>query len=118
MAEEILRIMIPDGNYCHHHHSLCHIKFRQAEHALFAGDTEGAAELLRLAVSHAGKYDLIDTVSPGEYAFTAPLFDGLTYDSTKWARTGTGTLADDIRTMFRKRKHFAPLWEREAEIFG
>lgn len=117
-AEEILRVMIPDGNYCHHHHSLCHIKFRQAELAVKAGEAEQAADLLKAAVGHAGKYDLIDTVSPGEYTFTAPLFDGLTYDSSKWYRTGDGKLVTDILQMFRKRKHFAPLWEREKEIFG
>ena len=117
-AEEILRIMIPDGNYCHHHHSLCHVKFRQAELAIKAGEVEKAENLLRQSVFHAGKYDLIDTVSPGEYTFTAPLFDGLTYDSSKWCRTGDGKLVDDIRQMFRKRKHFAPLWEKEKEIFG
>ena len=27
-------------------------------------------------------------------------------------------LADDIRSMFGKRKHFSPLWGREQEIFG
>ncbi len=117
-AEEILRVMIPDGNYCHHHHSVCHIRFRQAELALGAGETENAAKLLKEAVAHAGKYDLIDTVSPGEFSFTAPLLRGLTYDSSKWARTGNGTLADDILGMFRKRKHFEPLWGREKEIFG
>ena len=117
-AEEILRIMIPDGNYCHHHHSLCHVKFRQAELALTAGEAEKAERLLEESVRHAEKYDLIDTVSPGEYTFTAPLFDGLTYDSGKWYRTGDGKLVDDIRQMFRKRKHFAPLWEKEKEIFG
>lgn len=118
LAEEILRVMIPDGNYYHHHHSLCHVKFRQSEKMIEAGETGKATELLAEAVSHARKYDLIDTVSPGEYTFTAPLFDGLTYDSSKWCRTGNGTLLDDIRSMFRKRKHFAPLWEKEREIFG
>ena len=117
-AEEILRIMIPDGNYCHHHHSLCHVKFRQAEQAITAGEEEKATRLLKEAVCHAEKYDWIDTVSPGEYSFTAPLFDHLTYDSSKWYRTGKGTLVDDILTMFRKRKHFSPLWSREKEIFG
>lgn len=117
-VEEILRIMIPDENYCHHHHSLCHVKFRQAERAIMAGETDMAEELLKAAVCHAEKYDLIDTGSPGKYTFTAPLFDGLTYDSSKWFRTGDGKLVDDIRSMFRKRKHFAPLWAREKEIFG
>lgn len=116
-AETILDAMIPDGNYCHHHHSVCHIKFSQAELAVNAGETEKAAELLKKAVFHAGKYDLIDSISPGEYSFTAPLFDHLTCDSSKWARTG-GMLIDDIRRMFRRRKSFEPLWGRETEIFG
>lgn len=116
-AEEVLRVMIPDGNYCHHHHSVCHIKFRQAEMAITAGETEKAVGLLKEAIYHAGRYDLIDTVSPGEFSFTAPLLRGLTYDSSKWYRTGSGTLADDIRGMFRKRKCFEPLWSREKEFF-
>lgn len=117
-AEAVLRAVIPDGNYAHHHHSVCHIRFRQAEMALMAGETEAAEGLLKEAVCHAEKYDLIDTVSPGEYTFTAPLLEGLTYDSSKWYRTGDGKLVDDIRNMFRKRELFAPLWGREQEIFG
>jgi hypothetical protein len=37
---------------------------------------------------------------------------------SKWCRTGNGTLLDDIRAMFRKRDWFAPLRERERDVFG
>ena len=38
----------------------------------------------------------------GVYTYTAPLFKGMTIDSTQWCFTGTSTLADDIKAMCRR----------------
>ncbi len=111
-AEAIINAMIPDGNYCSYHHHMAHIQFRKAEMAVKSGDGDRAVELLQRAAYHAGEFDIIDTVSPGEYAFTAPLLNRLTIDSREFCRTGTTTLTDDIREMC-KRNSFDPIRERE-----
>ena len=102
-AEEILKAMIPDENYCHYHYEMAHIQFRKSESAAKAGHLHEALSLLKKSVYHAREYDFIDTTAPGEYAFTAPLFNRLTIDSRKWCHTGSDTLFDDIKNMCNRK---------------
>ena len=118
-AEGVLKAMIPDENYFDHHHSMSHICFRKAELAAREGKKEEALELLKDALYHADEYDRIASVSRGVYTYTAPLFKGMTIDSTQWCLTGTSTLADDIKAMSR-REVFNGLRERSEfrEMLG
>lgn len=117
-AESIIMAMIPDENYCEHHHSMSQIKFRKAEIAASEGNIEAAVELLKEAIYHAKEYDLIDSIAPGEYRYTAPLFDHLTIDSREWCHS-EGTFVDGIKEMskrnvfdsIRDRKDFKALFE-------
>ena len=104
-AERIIKAMIPDENYCHYHYEMAHIQFRKAEIEAKENRLNEAINLLRKSIYHAKEYDLIDSISPGEYSFTAPLFNKLTTDSRKWYRTGNSTLLDDIKEMC-ERKNF------------
>jgi len=97
-AEGILAAVHPDGDYFDHHHAMCHIRMQQAEDAMRRGDADAARAKMREAMAHAKAYDDIDSVNPREYVFTSPLFCGLTLDSREWCHTGTGTLAEDVRT--------------------
>ncbi len=117
-AEEIIKAMIPDGNYCNYHCEMAHIQFRKAEIEAKNGNSDNAIQLLKKAVFHAREYDLLDSISPGEYAFTAPLFNKLTVNSMNWYHTGTSTLLDDIKQMcgrksfdkLREHKEYQSLW--------
>ncbi len=117
-AEEIIKAMIPDGNYCNYHHEMAHIQFRKAEIEAKNGNSDDAIQLLKKAVFHAREYDLLDSISPGEYAFTAPLFNKLTVNSLNWYHTGPSTLLDDIKQMcnrkslekLRNYKEYQSLW--------
>jgi len=100
-AESIIKAMIPDGNYCEHHHSMSHIKFRKAEIAASEGNTESAMEFLKEAVYHAREYDLIESIALGEYRYTTPLFDHITIDSREWYHS-EGTLLDNIKEMSKR----------------
>lgn len=113
-ATGVLKAMISDENYFDHHHSMSHICFRKAELAARAGKTEESLELLKDALYHAEEYDRISMIDRGVYTYTAPLFKGMTIDSTQWCLTGTGTLADDMRGM-SKRETFNGL--REYPVF-
>lgn len=107
-AEEIIKAMIPDENYCHYHYEMAHIQFRKAEMEAKENHLNEAVSLLKKSIYHAKEYDLIDSISPGEYTFTAPLFSKLTVDSRKWCHTGGTTLLDDIKEMCN-RNSFDPI---------
>lgn len=111
-AEGIIKAMIPDGNYCCYNFEMSHIKFRKAEIEAKAQNPDTALQLLKEAVHYAEEYDVLLNKSPGEYAFTAPVICGLTYNSRDWCRTGEGSLFDDIREM-SKRQSFSELHDRE-----
>jgi len=98
-AEEIIKAMIPDENYCSYHYEMAHIQFRKAEIETKNGNLNAAMQLLKKAVYNAKEYDLLDSIVPGEYTFTAPLFNKLTIDSREWCHTGSATLVDDIKEM-------------------
>lgn len=110
-AEAVIKAMIPDGNYCYFHQEMAHINVRKAEAAAQNGDGDMAVQFLQKAMHHAAEFDLIDIVNPGEYAFTAPLFNKLTIDTRKFCRTGTSTVTDDIRERC-KRASFDTVRER------
>lgn len=113
-AEGVLRAMIPDGNYCDLHHCMSHIQFRKAEIEAKAGNGENTVMYLQKSIYHAKEYDLIDSIAPGQYAFTAPLFDHWKIDSDGWFHNGNGTLLNDIKKM-SERKCFDFL--RESDKF-
>ena len=110
--------MIPDGNYCSYHYEMAHIQFRKAEIEAKEQHINEAVELLKKSIHHAKEYDLLDSISPGEYAFSAPLFNKLTIDSRKWCHTGNTTLLDDIKAMC-KRKSFNTIrdYKEYSELF-
>ncbi len=117
-AEGILKAMIPDENYLSFNHEMAHIQFRKAEIETKNGNFDDAINLLKKSVYHAKQFDLLDSVSPGEYTYTAPLFNKLTFNSTEWCRTGSGTLLDDIKEMcnrksleaLRNHKNYQAIW--------
>ena len=102
-AEKIIKAMISDENYCGFHYEMAHIQFRKAEIEIKENHTDESLNLLKKAIYHATEYDLLDSVSPGEYAYTAPLFNKTTIDTRKWCHTGNSTLLDDIKEMCNKK---------------
>ncbi|MBQ5601806.1 MAG: helix-turn-helix transcriptional regulator [Clostridia bacterium] len=102
-AEKIIEAMIPDENYCGFHYEMAHIQFRKAEIEATENRTDEALNLLKKAIYHARAYDLLDSISPGEYTYTAPLFNKVTIDTRKWCHTGNTTLLDDIKEMCNRK---------------
>ncbi|MBE6694600.1 MAG: helix-turn-helix transcriptional regulator [Ruminococcaceae bacterium] len=102
-AEKIIEAMIPDENYCCFHYEMAHIQFRKAEIEAKANRTHEALNLLKKAIHHAKQYDLLDSISPGEYAYTAPLFNKVTIDTREWNHTGNATLSDDIKELCNRK---------------
>ena len=102
-AEKIIEAMIPDGNYCGFHYEMAHIQFRKAEMQAMENRDNDALNLLKKAIYHAKKYDLLDSISPGEYAYTAPLFNKVTINTCEWCHTDNTTLFDSIKEMCKRK---------------
>ena len=102
-AEKIIEAMIPDENYCGFHYEMAHIQFRKAEIEAKENHTNESLNLLKKAIYHAKEYDLLDSISPGVYAYTAPLFNKTTIDTRKWCHTSDSTLLDDIKEMCNRK---------------
>ena len=102
-AEKIIEAMIPNGNYCGFHYEMAHIQFRKAEIEAKENHTNESLNLLKKAIYHAKEYDLLDSISPGAYAYTAPLLNKTTIDTRKWCHTSDSTLLDDIKEMCNRK---------------
>ena len=104
-AEGILKAMIPDGNYCNYHFEMSHIQLKKAEVRLQENAETAVADALdclKKAAYHAKQYDLIASIKPGQYTFTAPLFRNITINSREWCRTGDETLFDDMKELCKR----------------
>ena len=118
-AEKIIEAMIPDENYCGFNYEMAHIQFRKAEMEAKENHTDEALNLLKKAIYYAREYDLIDSISPGEYAYTAPLFSKVTIDTRKWCHTGNTTLLESIKEMCKRKSFDAVRNHREyAALFA
>lgn len=95
-AKAIIDILIPDGNYLTFHYHLYNIALSDARREIAAENLDDAIIFMKEARNHAIAFDSIQ----GKYAFTAPLFDQLKYDTTNWALTGTSTTLDDFKALF------------------
>ncbi|MDD4125246.1 MAG: helix-turn-helix transcriptional regulator [Eubacteriales bacterium] len=95
-AEKVINALIPDGNYLTFHHELYMIDLAEARSAVCSGDLDKAMLAIQKAREHAIAYDNIK----GEYAFTAPLFDHIKYNTQDWYITGTTSTFEDFRALF------------------
>ncbi|MBQ8398458.1 MAG: helix-turn-helix transcriptional regulator [Clostridia bacterium] len=112
-AHMIITAVIPDGNYLEYHQDISRILLKKAESAIKSGEFSSAIDLIKEALFHAKEYDIIDTVCPGEYQYTAPLFDHLKIDSRQWYHGGT--IFEEHKAALCQRKVFAPI--RDLEDF-
>lgn len=102
-AEKIIEAMISDENYCGFHFEMAHIQFRKAEIEAIENHTNESLNLLKKSIYHAKEYDLLDSISPGEYAYTTPLFNKITIDTRKWFHSNSCTLFNDIKEMCNRK---------------
>jgi len=111
-AEQIVRILVPDGNYLSFHGWLFHIMIQQAVPLTWQGKPDEAIAALERAYEHVTMYDRMFFEKPGPYKFTAPLFDRIEQDTTEWCKGTPGWLRENFFECLR-RPSFDPLRERE-----
>lgn len=113
IGENIIKLIITDGNYQTFNHELYMLKLSQARAKIRINDLDGAMILLSQAKEYAIAYDNVK----GEYSYTTPLFDKVVYNSNNWCKTGATSTFDDFKNLFdfpsyipmRKHKNFAEL---------
>ena len=87
VAGELLKLFFPDGNYLDMHYYMYLYEVSNSKQAIREGGPEKAVEHLAKAKYHAAEMDKIEYDAPGEYGYTAPLFDKLTVDTKAFLHT-------------------------------
>lgn len=95
-VRSMIEALIPDGNYLTFHYELYMIYLSEARSEIRSGEYDKAILAMNHAREHAIAYDSIK----GEYAFTAPLFNHVKYNTENWCITGTTTTLEDFRALF------------------
>ena len=97
-AEQIVKLLISDGNYLYYHDVLMHNAVWQAQCLTRAGDAAGAVGALQKARSHSEAYDALCIKGKGlSYAYTCPAFDRMRFRPDDLMTSGTTTLSEDLQ---------------------
>ena len=107
-AEQILKIMIPDGNYLHYHEFLQYNCIEKAFLLCRQGRYDEVMEVLEQARYHAEKMTKFS--SQKTYQYTAPLLDHLAWENGNMDSERTNL--DDFRDCLKNNKCFDPVRER------
>lgn len=108
--EQILKIMMPDGNYSYFHCIFGSIYRRRAYFRMKEGDCDKAAEMIKQAFYHAEEYDRFTEkkISPK----SKPFFDKLQWNADEMCRSETKTDIEETLE-YLKMPFFDQLWERD-----
>ncbi|MBD5115499.1 MAG: helix-turn-helix transcriptional regulator [Ruminococcaceae bacterium] len=106
--EQILKTMMPDGNYLYCHCILGQIYRRRADFRMKEGDCDKAAEMIKQAFYHATEYDrsMKGNTSPK----SEPFFDKLQWNVDEICKTGTRTDIEEMLEFLKK-----PLYDKLRE---
>ncbi len=97
-AEEIIKIIIDDGNYLFYHDKLMHIYIGQATCLTREKRFEEAVAALRKSHFHAVQYEKVKVDSQDSpVLYTCEIFNKLSYNDKLVWRTGMGTLMDEFK---------------------
>ena len=109
--EQIIRALIPDGNYLFYHGFLADIYRMRAILLTRDGKEDKAVEMLKTSLDHATAYDKFikeNTI----YHYTSPFFNQIEYNTENMCRSGTTTQVEDFYE-YIKGKPFDKLHDRE-----
>ena len=93
--EQIIRALIPDGNYLFYHGFLADIYRMRAILLTRDGKEDKAVEMLKTSLDHATAYDKFikeNTI----YHYTSPFFNQIEYNTENMCRSGTTTQVEDF----------------------
>lgn len=96
IAVGIIKLFFSDENYLDEHYVLYFYEYTNSKKALREERLEDALEHLSKAKYHAAEMDKIEFDAPGEYRYTAPLFDRLTVDTSTFLHTNDGPALQEL----------------------
>lgn len=108
IAVELIKLFFPDGNYLDGHYIMYHYEVSNSKKAIQENNMEQALEHLAKAKYHASEMDEIEYEAPGEYRYTAPLFDKLSDDTRDWLHSNDSPALVQLAEELNK-KEFDPL---------
>lgn len=111
-ACEMIKLMIPDGNYLYYHDFLYFGYLDQAAILTACGDPDGAMQALRTAAFHAARYDDMVAAGGTVHRYTAPMFDMVEVDPSTFCRSSPDTDRDGLLSWLNS-GHFKALSGRE-----
>lgn len=87
LMQDIVHVMIPDGNYIEFNHPLYYAMRKKINHIIKYNPSVSAeqiCDLLKEMKSYAKAYDEIIFSKPGVYKYTSPWFDHIEEDTREW----------------------------------
>ncbi|MBQ8215130.1 MAG: helix-turn-helix transcriptional regulator [Clostridia bacterium] len=96
IAVGIIKLFFPDENYLDKHYILFVYELTNSKKALKEERSSDALAHLKKAKHHAAEMDKIEFDAPGEYRYTAPLFDKLTVDTSTFLHTNDGPALKEL----------------------
>jgi len=103
----LINLFFPDGNYLDMQYILYHYEVSNSKKAVQNNKLKEALEHLAKAKYHAAEMDKIEYDFPGEYQYTAPLFDMLTFDSREWLHTNDGPALRQLEQTLNEKEFHA-----------
>ena len=112
ISEQIIKLIIPDGNYLGLHGAVMQGLLGQADDHANNGRYDEAIDALKRARYHAIEYDKIDSDAPGIYRYTAPLLGLVEIDTRQWLHETSGR---QVEWIFDYMKHscYDPIRDRK-----
>ena len=87
IAVELIKLFFPDENYLDKHYIMYFYQVSKSKQLIKDGDLSQALVHLEKARFHAVEADKIEFDDRGEYAYTSPVFDKLTVDTSTFLHT-------------------------------
>lgn len=116
LIRDIVRLLIPDGNYLSFNHILYYAVMKKINHALkFAPDAPSRQiyDMLTEMQSYANAYDEMVYANPGIYKYTEPWFARIEEDSCEWVGSEGETMTREFE-QYLEEARFDPMRDEEA----
>lgn len=110
---ELIKTVIPDGNYLDDLYCMYCYEMGRAKKAVEENRSDDAVQSLVNAKTYAVAKDRIEYDEPGEYRYTAPLFDKIVTDTRTHLHTNDRPVLPAFIKILQEADIYSPLRDRE-----
>jgi len=112
IAEEIMKLIISDGNFVDYNAHIGQYKVSQADTLIKNEQYDEAIQKFADVMKHYHEYDKL-FADKGVYKYTAPLINLLDTETREHWLSGTGTFTDSLKHQLATKDFYAPLRNRD-----